>query len=138
MCSLGIDHPVRMQACPREARGEQVPPCQAPEHRPVEASGNACGEQSGAAGELRSHARLDQFMQRAAGQTAAWKMVVNVSDTEGQGLGLAGAAFEMSYSEPQIGKPVLLPGMLHVPRQIMFVLMMFLLCSHLPLSQLVA
>jgi hypothetical protein len=64
--------------------------------------------------------------------------VVNVSDTEGQGLGLAGAAFEMGYSEPQIGKPVLLPGMLHVPRQIMFVLMMFLLCSHLPLSQLVA
>jgi hypothetical protein len=74
----------------------------------------------------------------AARQATAWEMIVDLGNAERQRACPARSAFQMGNSKPQIGKPVLLPGMLHIPCQIGFALRMFLLCSRLPLSQLVA
>ena len=68
---LGIDDPVRVQASAQEARSEEIPPGQAPEHRTLEAGRNPGGEERRAAGELGGEPRFDHLVQRAPGEAAS-------------------------------------------------------------------
>lgn len=111
---FGVDHPVRVQASPKEARREQVPACQAPEHGTLESGGNPCREERRAAGELRGKTGLDHLVQRASREAASRQMIIDGVKTKRERLGLMYSAFQPGNPEPQSGKPVLLPG-LHDP-----------------------
>ncbi len=81
---FGIDHPVRVQTCAQEAGSEQVAARQAPEHRTLEPGRDSCGEQGGAASELRGMARLDHLMKNASGEAASWQVSVERLEAKGQ------------------------------------------------------
>ncbi len=111
---LGIDHPIRMKARAQEPRGEQVPAGQAPEHGSLEAGRNACGEQGGAAGELGGEPGLDHLVEGAPGEAASRQVTVDIGKAERQGLGLARSTLQPGNLEPELGKPMLSPG-IHEP-----------------------
>jgi hypothetical protein len=124
-----------MEASAQKPWSEQVPACEAPENRPLEPSSDPCGEQGRAAGELRGEARLDHLVQRASREASSRQVIIDGAKTERERLGLLQPALEPSNLKPQISKPVRLPGVMHRLRQIILVLMMFLLCSHQRVSQ---
>ena len=103
-----------MKAGSGETRCEQVAPVKAPQDRAFKTRGDAGGEEGGTSGEFRSCTMVDKLVQRTPLQASVGQVAVKSQHAEWQDLSMTVAAFEASNPLPQIGKPVLLPG-LHNP-----------------------
>lgn len=75
---LDIDDPVGMKSRLRQGRSEQVATGQAPQHRTVDARGDARREQGGRSAVDRAVASAGQFMQRTQRQSAARQSLVDL------------------------------------------------------------
>ncbi|SCZ12333.1 hypothetical protein SAMN02927923_04329 [Microvirga guangxiensis] len=111
---LSVNDTVRVKASRSEARCEQVAPVKTPQDRTFETCGDAGGKEGGASGELRRSTIVDELVKRTALQAAVRQVTVEAWHAERQDPSVTAAAFEASDPSPQIGKPVLLPG-LHGP-----------------------
>jgi hypothetical protein len=83
---LGINDTIRMKADLDEARGEQIAPGQAPEHRPFETSSNPGREERGGSGKFRSGAFLDHLVQGSESKSSPGQVPVEHQDAKGQGF----------------------------------------------------
>lgn len=75
-----------MQACGREPRREQVPPAQAPQHRPSEPARQTGGEENRQSALLARGPGLQDLVDRATRETPPGQVIVEGRDPEGKGL----------------------------------------------------
>jgi hypothetical protein len=79
---LAIDDAVRMQADPRQSRGEQIAAMQAPDHRPRQARVDAGREQRRERSACAIRPLLSDFMHGAQGETDTGKRAIDCLDAE--------------------------------------------------------
>jgi len=83
---LGVNDTIGMKADLHQGRCEQIAPGQAPEHRPLEASGNPGREERGGPGKFRCWAMLDHLVQGSERKPSSRQMPVERRHAKGQGF----------------------------------------------------
>jgi hypothetical protein len=89
-----------MKTGAQEARSEQVPTRQTPEHGSLETGRNPCGKQGGTDGELGGEPSLDHLVKCASGEAASRQIAIDVAEAERQGLGLLRPTFQLGDPVP--------------------------------------